>query len=162
MIRRLSLIVTVLALSASCRRARDVDLACDQLVTADAERGTDIEWDAGYTTRPADQAKGTGRLIVQAFERSTRKPSAKPELAFGVRAVGASQWAYSNPGAGASVAGVPTIVVEAPAGAHEFRSRCLGCWPAEGRHTFVAGRTDTLRVYLGQATPGCARKPRAP
>jgi len=87
------------------------------------------------------RASGVGRLVVLLAPRSGDASLAKSHASVMARPANALQWTTEVTGAPVTARNEIPFVVDARAGAREWRSRCLGCWPARGTHHFVAGRT---------------------
>jgi len=148
---RIAMVLVVLV-GGSCRPRPAIDLRCDQLEWVGRERGADVSLIAGASVDSAIRAAGVGRLVAIARTRADSAPLAEA-VSVGMRSTGVPEWSYSST---SSVHPTP-VGIEQRAGEYEWRTRCLHCWTATGRHKIVAGHTDTLMLFLGQARVACDR-----
>jgi hypothetical protein len=140
---------------AACSARGGIDRRCDMLEWAADQRGVDSTWSSGAIADSALRAAGVGRMVILLSYRDGSASMARQEINTRLRPAGALHWSFVATSGASADGSVVTAVADARAGEYEWRQSCMGCWPASGRHTFVAGRMDTLRLRVGRARSVC-------
>jgi hypothetical protein len=142
------ILVLLLLSGAGCRQPMPSgDVTCNRTALDSASRGWNVYARTGTTTDSALYARERGQLVIRSFARSDSTPIADT--------LTAGLTAGPNPSVSFHEGPNGTVTIEKPAGFYVVATKCPRCARSTWPHTVVAGRVDTLDLYLGRTQSQC-------